>query len=77
MGKIITVAGPVEASELGVTLVHEHILADFTLPNECPETWFSAGRRQPKTDKELFLYNAPLAMNILGAVSMGAESRDS
>ena len=76
VGKAMTVKGPVEASELGVTLMHEHILADFTLPNETLETWSSAGRRRPKTDKEICLYNAPLAMHLLGSVSMGAENRD-
>jgi len=27
--RILTVRGPIAASELGVTLVHEHVLVDF------------------------------------------------
>jgi predicted metal-dependent phosphotriesterase family hydrolase len=27
-GKVMTVLGPIEASDLGVTLMHEHILLD-------------------------------------------------
>jgi phosphotriesterase-related protein len=29
VGRILTVRGPVDASELGTTLVHEHVLVDF------------------------------------------------
>ena len=28
-GKIMTVAGPIDVSELGKTLAHEHVLVDF------------------------------------------------
>ena len=30
MAKIMTVTGPIEASELGNTLMHEHIYVDLT-----------------------------------------------
>ena len=75
-GKVMTVNGPIAASELGTTLVHEHVLIDFTLPNEAPETWASAGRKKPETEDQIRLYQAPLALRLLGAVSLGAENRD-
>jgi phosphotriesterase-related protein len=76
-GKVMTVNGPIAPSELGITLAHEHVLIDFRLPNEAPETWAASGRKQPKTQDQIRLYWMPLAMRILGAVSMGAENRDS
>ena len=36
-GKVQTVRGPVEPSELGRTLLHEHVVVDFTPPARRPE----------------------------------------
>ncbi len=46
-GKVMTVNGPVEASALGVTLMHEHVLNDCTCwwnPPKTPERQYLAGR---------------------------------
>lgn len=43
-GKIQTVLGPIEPSELGVTVTHEHALIDlscyFKMPEEASERWY-------------------------------------
>jgi len=75
-GKAVTVNGPVPAGELGVTLAHEHLLSDFRLPDERPETWAASGRKQPRTPEKVRLYNQPVAMSILGPLAMGEENRD-
>lgn len=75
-GKAVTVNGPVPASDLGITLMHEHLLSDFRLPDESPETWAASGRRRPRTPEKIRLYGQPVAMNILGSLAMGEENRD-
>ena len=56
-GKIQTVLGLIEPSELGITLTHEHALIDlscyFVMPEEATERWY--------VDK-------PLTMEILGGI---------
>ncbi|PZU88296.1 MAG: phosphotriesterase-related protein [Shinella sp.] len=54
-GKVMTVAGPIPASELGVTLMHEHIL------NDC-RCWWHA----PKTPERQYLAEGFVCMEILG-----------
>ena len=54
-GKVMTVTGPVDASALGVTLMHEHIL------NDC-ECWWHA----PKTPERRYLATSPVSIEILG-----------
>ena len=58
VGRVMTVKGPGLPSELGRTIVHEHIITDFALQNEASETWLSAGRKLPKTIEEISIYNA-------------------
>lgn len=54
-GKVMTVAGPIEASTLGVTLMHEHIL------NDC-RCWWHA----PKTPERQYLATSFVCIEILG-----------
>src|SRR5579859_1267380 len=56
-GKILTVTGPIDPSELGVTLMHEHIFIDFQspvprAPNRATDMNQSA---QPITMENLYL----------------------
>lgn len=54
-GKVMTVAGPVPAAALGVTLMHEHIL------NDCSCWW-----HRPKTRERQYLADSPVCIEILG-----------
>ena len=53
-GKVLTVLGPVEPEELGVTLTHEHLLIDCTCRvTEAPEASNRAFRDAPVTMESL------------------------
>ena len=54
-GKVMTVAGPIAAGELGMTLMHEHIL------NDC-RCWWNA----PKTPERQYLAESFVCIEILG-----------
>lgn len=54
-GKVMTVTGPVAAADLGVTLIHEHILNDCTC-------WWHA----PKTPERQHLASKFVCIEILG-----------
>jgi phosphotriesterase-related protein len=54
-GRVMTVRGPVNARELGVTLMHEHIL------NDC-QCWWHA----PKTSERVHLAEGAVRIEILG-----------
>ncbi|WP_425645717.1 phosphotriesterase family protein [Agrobacterium leguminum] len=54
-GKIMTVRGPIAADQLGVTLMHEHVL------NDC-RCWWHA----PKTPERQYLAEGFVCMEILG-----------
>ncbi|MGV2125816.1 phosphotriesterase family protein [Agrobacterium vitis] len=54
-GKVMTVAGPICVDEMGVTLMHEHIL------NDCRCWW-----HQPKTPERQYLAEGFVCMEILG-----------
>ncbi|MVA74288.1 phosphotriesterase-related protein [Agrobacterium vitis] len=54
-GKVMTVAGPISVDEMGVTLMHEHIL------NDCRCWW-----HQPKTPDRQHLAEGFVCMEILG-----------
>ena len=56
-GKVQTVTGPIDPGELGVTLMHEHLLIDL-------ECYFQA----PDAASERAWVNAPLTMERLGGV---------
>ena len=75
-GRIMTVTGPIDPDELGQTIMHEHIFIDFTVMDDTPERWSAAGRVKPVGATAVGLYQAPLTMDILGAVMLGAVNRD-
>ena len=75
-GEIMTVAGPIDPDELGQTIMHEHIFIDFTVMDDTPERWSAAGRVRPVGATAVGRYNAPLTMDILSAVTLGAANRD-
>lgn len=75
-GKVMTVAGPVPPEQLGHTLMHEHLFIDFSVPFDEPDRWRLAGRTRPTGATQVGFYNAPLTMDILGAVTLGAANRD-
>ncbi|MCM2449783.1 phosphotriesterase family protein [Agrobacterium vitis] len=54
-GKVMTVAGPISVEQMGVTLMHEHIL------NDCRCWW-----HQPKTPDRQYLAEGFVCMEILG-----------
>lgn len=54
-GKVMTVAGPISVDQMGVTLMHEHIL------NDCRCWW-----HQPKTPDRQYLAEGFVCMEILG-----------
>ncbi|MCF1450548.1 phosphotriesterase-related protein [Agrobacterium vitis] len=54
-GKVMTVAGPISVDQMGVTLMHEHIL------NDCRCWW-----HQPKTPERQYLAEGFVCMEILG-----------
>ena len=67
-GKVLTVNGPIDPDELGVTITHEHLLIDFTLPLDRPELWQRTYRLLPNTPEQLIFYEAPVTMRILGDI---------
>lgn len=75
-GKVMTVNGPIDPNQLGRTLLHEHVFADFTLPYDEPDRWALAGRARPAGATDTRLYHAPLTLNLLARVMLGAMSRD-
>jgi len=75
-GKIMTVLGPIDPAQVGHALMHEHLFSDFTLPDMEPERWKRAGRKRLIGATDVALYNAPLTMDNLGVVALGAYNRD-
>jgi phosphotriesterase-related protein len=75
-GKVLTVNGPIDPDQLGTTITHEHVFIDFTVPDETAERWAATGRTKPIGATAVGLYNAPLTMDIVGAVTLGAANRD-
>lgn len=75
-GQVMTVRGPVSPALLGHTLMHEHLLMDRTIPDEAPERWRAAGRARPAGATESALYHAPLALDNLSRIALGAMNRD-
>lgn len=58
-GKVMTVLGPIAVADLGVTLMHEHIL------NDCTCWW-----HKPKETERRFLADSPVTMEIIGELRM-------
>lgn len=75
-GKVMTVSGPADPATLGRTLMHEHVLADFTLPIDDPERWIAAGKQKPIGATDVAKYHAPLTLGILADVMLGAPNYD-
>ncbi|MEX1146844.1 MAG: aryldialkylphosphatase [Sphingomonadales bacterium] len=67
-GKIMTVLGPIAPSAAGVTLSHEHLFIDFTLPLDEPERWILAERTLPRTKAEMDIWNLPISLDRLAVV---------
>ncbi|NUR88705.1 MAG: phosphotriesterase, partial [Nonomuraea sp.] len=73
---VVAVTGEVAAASLGAVLPHEHLLSDFAPPDDTPEAWARVGRVRPTAASALRLYRAPLTMDLLGEVGLGAPNRD-
>lgn len=73
---VVAVTGEVAAASLGAVLPHEHLLSDFAPPDDTPQSWARAGLIRPAGASALRLYRAPLTMDLLGEVSLGAVNRD-
>ena len=58
-GKVMTVLGPIPSADLGVTLMHEHILNDVTC-------WWN----KPTAPERAHLGTAPVSIEILGELRM-------
>ena len=58
-GQVTTVAGPIPVDELGVTMMHEHIVVDATSWWHCPDC-----------AERMFLTDDPVRMGILGELRM-------
>lgn len=76
VGKIMTVKGPIDPSQLGDTLMHEHIFIDFTVPVDTSEGWRYASREKPVGATQVATYRAPLTIDLLGVVTQGAPNQD-
>lgn len=59
-GKAMTVLGAVAPSELGDTLMHEHLYLLYWIPLDEPERWEILGIEPPESSEELKIWNAPL-----------------
>ena len=65
-GHVQTVLGLISPGELGVTLTHEHLLIDLTMPN-----------REPKEASAKALYRRPVSQETLGYIRhYNAPNRD-
>lgn len=70
-GKILTVLGPIDPADAGITLPHEHIFIDFRLPLDEPDRWVLAERKQPVTEAEKAFWKTPIRLSNLQAVMKG------
>lgn len=76
-GKIQTVLGPIAPQSLGITLTHEHLFIDFTLPLDEPQRWALAERRLPRSEAELAIWNMPVTLDKLAFLHAHVwENRD-
>lgn len=62
-GKIITVLGPIDAEDAGVTLPHEHFFLDLSLPFDDPDRWVRAGRTAPEGAEDRRVYDLKLQLD--------------
>jgi phosphotriesterase-related protein len=76
-GKIQTVLGLVDPRAVGITLTHEHLFIDFTLPLDEPQRWLLAERHLPRSEAELAIWNMPVSMDKLSFLHAHVwENRD-
>ncbi|AMB59353.1 phosphotriesterase family protein [Microterricola viridarii] len=73
---VSTVSGPSAPHALGVTLPHEHLIANFATPEESDEGWRRIGRTRPTAAAEAAFYGAAVGIEMLGALNLGAPNRD-
>ena len=59
-GSVLTVTGPIDPDDLGVTLPHEHLFADWTDRYEPPDSAFDRRRSRE-----------PISLENLGFVQIG------
>lgn len=62
-GKIITLLGPIDAKDAGITLPHEHFFLDLSLPFDEPDRWVRAGRTPPEGAEDRRIYDLILQQN--------------
>ncbi|GAA4689946.1 phosphotriesterase family protein [Streptomyces youssoufiensis] len=74
-GTVVTVTGEISPAALGVVLPHEHLLSDYATPHDTAESWAAVGRTRP-TAASWQPYQAPLTMELLGDIGVGAVNRD-
>jgi len=67
-GKIMTVQGPIDAGDAGVTLAHEHLFIDFRLPLDEPQRWTLAERVFPETPEQKRLWRTRIGLDNLAHV---------
>ncbi|MFF8593931.1 phosphotriesterase [Streptomyces sp. NPDC015220] len=73
---VVTVTGEIAPDALGPVLPREHLLSDLAPPHDTAESWAATGRARPTSAARLRLYRAPLTMDLLGEIGMGAPNRD-
>ncbi|WP_083364930.1 phosphotriesterase family protein [Microterricola viridarii] len=73
---VSTVSGPSAPHSLGVTLPHEHLIANFATPEESDDGWRRLGRTRPAAATEAAFYGAAVGIEMLGALNLGAPNRD-
>ncbi|MFD4999551.1 phosphotriesterase family protein [Streptomyces buecherae] len=74
-GTVVTVTGEISPAALGVVLPHEHLLSDYATPHDTAESWAAFGRARP-TAASWHPFQAPLTMELLGDIGVGAVNRD-
>ena len=73
--RVVTVAGEIDPADLGITLVHEHLVADLDTPVDSDEGWRAVGRQRPDAAAARLRYESPLTLDALGTVGLGAPNR--
>ncbi|MFG3350583.1 phosphotriesterase [Streptomyces sp. NPDC048001] len=75
-GRVLTVTGEVPPDALGPVMPHEHLLSSFAPPVDTPGAWRALGRERPADGDPRARYEAPLGMDLLGEITLGAPNRD-
>lgn len=71
IGTVMTVNGPVDPGRIGMTLMHEHLFIDYTLPLDRPEAWASAGLTYPNTAELRELWEAEYSPELNSRLRVG------